>query len=77
MDERSKCEVGNHQNPRGEHRQQPLWPQTQQFLIDTSPKARKKSKHEQMGLRKNEKLHSERKESTKLKDNVYGMGEDI
>ena len=24
MDERPKCELGNHQNPRGEHRQQPL-----------------------------------------------------
>ena len=24
MDERPKCETGNHQNPRGEHRQQPL-----------------------------------------------------
>ena len=22
--ERPKCEIGNHQNPRGEHRQQPL-----------------------------------------------------
>ena len=24
MDERPKCETGNRQNPRGEHRQQPL-----------------------------------------------------
>ena len=24
MDERPKCETGNHQNPRGENRQQPL-----------------------------------------------------
>ena len=24
MDERPKCETGNHQNLRGEHRQQPL-----------------------------------------------------
>ena len=24
MEERPKCEPGNHQNPKGEHRQQPL-----------------------------------------------------
>ena len=27
MDERPKFGTGNHQNPRGEHRQQLLWPQ--------------------------------------------------
>ena len=27
MDEKPKYETGNHQNPRGETRQQPLWPQ--------------------------------------------------
>ena len=32
MDERPKCEIGNHQNPRGQYRQQPLWPQSQQLL---------------------------------------------
>ena len=32
MDERPKCETGNHQNPRGERRQQSLCPQLQQFL---------------------------------------------
>ena len=32
MDERPKCEAGNHQNPRGEHRQQHLRPQSQQLL---------------------------------------------
>ena len=25
MDERTKCEIGNQQNPGGKHRQQPLW----------------------------------------------------
>ena len=32
MDERLKCETGNHQNTRGEKRKRTLWPQLQQFL---------------------------------------------
>ena len=32
MEERPKYETENHQNPRGESRQQPLWPQLQQFI---------------------------------------------
>ena len=40
MDKRPKCEIGIHQNPRGEHRQQPLWYRPQQHFHDTSPKAR-------------------------------------
>ena len=32
MDKGPECETGNHQNPRGESRQQPLWPQPQKFL---------------------------------------------
>ena len=32
MDERLKCETGNHQNTRGEKRKKTLWPQLQQFL---------------------------------------------
>ena len=32
MDERPLCETGIHQNPRGEHRQQPLRHQPQQLL---------------------------------------------
>ena len=32
MDERPKCETGNHQNSIGENSQQPLWSQPQQFL---------------------------------------------
>ena len=30
MDERPKCDTGIHQNPRGEHRQQPLRPRPEQ-----------------------------------------------
>ena len=37
MDERPKCETGDHQNPRGEIRKQPLLPQLKQFL---APNAR-------------------------------------
>ena len=33
MDKGPECEIGNHQNPREESRQQPLLPQLQQFLI--------------------------------------------
>ena len=40
MDERPKCKAGNHQNPRGEHRPQPLCPWPQQLLLNTSLKAR-------------------------------------
>ena len=32
IDEGPECETGNHQNPRGESRKKPLWPQLQQFL---------------------------------------------
>ena len=40
MDERLKCETGNHQNPREEHRQQPFGLSQSNFLQDTSPEAR-------------------------------------
>ena len=39
MDERPKCETGNHQNPRGENRQQPLH-LSHSNLFDMSLKAR-------------------------------------
>ena len=32
MDERPKRKIGNHKNPRGLNRQQPLWPWPQQLL---------------------------------------------
>ena len=40
MDERPKCKTRIHQNPRGEHRQQPLDIGHQQLLLDMSPEAR-------------------------------------
>ena len=40
MDERPRCETGIHQNPRGEHRQQPLQHLPKQTFHDTAPKAR-------------------------------------
>ena len=40
MDERPKCETGNHENPRGESRQQPLYLSRSNFLLNISPKAR-------------------------------------
>ena len=57
MDERPKCETGNHQNPIGEHRQQPLRPQAQQLLTTqvTGSKGNK-SKHELLGLHQDKKL---------------------
>ena len=39
MYERPTCETGNHQNPRGEHRQQ-FDLSHSNFLLDTSPEAR-------------------------------------
>ena len=40
MDERSKCETRFHPNPRGEHRQHPFVLGHNNFLQDTSMKAR-------------------------------------
>ena len=40
MDERSKCETGIHQNPRGQHRQHLFELGHSNFLQDTSMKAR-------------------------------------
>ena len=40
MDERAKCETGNHQNPTGERRKKNLFDLSRSnFLLDTSPKA--------------------------------------
>ena len=47
MDEGPQCETGNHQNPRGENRQQPLRPQQQQFLAQPVSKGKEnKSKNQ-------------------------------
>ena len=67
MDERSKCETGNHQNPRGEHRQQPLWPQLEQLLTRHVATGKgNKSKNELLGFHQDKKpLHSEGNNKTK------------
>ena len=44
MDERPKCKTGIHQNPRGEHMQQPLRHRPQQIFHDTFPKGRETKK---------------------------------
>ena len=60
MDERSKCETGNHQNPRGEHRKQPLLQQPQQLPTrHVSGGKGNKSKNELLGLHQNKKQPSE------------------
>ena len=57
MDERPKCEKGNHQNPRGENGQQPLRPQSQQLLMRQVTRGkRKKSKNELLGPHQDKKL---------------------
>ena len=40
MDERPKRKTGNHQTPRGENRQQPLYPGRNNFLLDMSLETR-------------------------------------
>ena len=50
MDERPKNETGNHQNPRGENRPQPLRPWPQQCLAQHISKGKGiKSKNELLG----------------------------
>ena len=50
MDETPKCETRNPQNPREESRQQPLWPQLQQFISQRVFKGKViKSKNELLG----------------------------
>ena len=50
INERPKCETESHQNPRGKHRQQPLWPQPKQLLTRHITKGRGNKKHELLGL---------------------------
>ena len=57
MDERPKCEIGNHRNPRGEKRQQPLWPRLQQLITRNISRGKgKKSKKELLGPHQDKKL---------------------
>ena len=54
MDERLKCETGNHQNPGGENKQQP---QLQQLLTrHVSEGMRNKSRNELLGPHQDKKL---------------------
>ena len=72
MGERPKCETGNHQNSRGESRQQPLWPQLQQFLARHISKDKGiKSKMNYRDLIKIKTSAQQRKQSTKLKGNRW------
>ena len=57
MDERPKYEIGNHQNPTEENRQQPLWPRPQQFLTwHVSENKGNKSKNELLGPHQDKNL---------------------
>ena len=68
MDERSKCETRIHQDPRGEHRQQPFLTWPQQLLARYIHEGkRNKSKNELLGLKASAQ---QKKQSVKLKDNL-------
>jgi len=70
MDERPKCATGIHQNPRGEHKQQPLQPQPQQLLARHVSKGKgNKSKNELLGLHQDNKLLHSKGKLTKPKEN--------
>ena len=68
-DERPKCETGNHQNPRGNHRQQTLWARSEQLLPGHVPDAREtKAKMNYWDLKINS-FCTAKTQSTKLKGN--------
>ena len=57
MDKGPECETGNHQNPRGESRKNLSDLSCNNFLLDTSPKARElKAKNEVLGPHEDKKL---------------------
>ena len=70
MDQRPKCEAGNHQNPRGEHRQQPLSQWLQQLLTRHVSRGKgNKTINELLELHQDKKLqHS--KGNNQLKGNL-------
>ena len=81
MDQRPKGETENHQNPRGENRKKPLWPQQQQFLAQHVFKGKgiksKKQKQKPIGTSSRYKAATQqRQHSTTLKA-TNGMGEDM
>ena len=78
MDKRPQCETGILQNPRGEHRQKPLWYQPQQLLSRYVYKDKgNKSENELLGLHQDQKLLHSKGNSQQNKEATHGMGEDI
>jgi len=73
MDERPKYKIGNHQNPRGQHSQQPLWPWLQQLLTrHVFGDKGNTSKNELLVPHQDKKAFALwRKQSTKLKGNLW------
>ena len=68
MDEGPQCEKGIHQNPWGEHRQQPLWPQPQQHLPRKNAKSKgSKGKNELLGFHQDQKFCTARETVNKTK----------
>ena len=68
IEERPKCKTGSHQVPRGENRQQPLWPWLQQLL--TQPVSRhkgNKSKNELLGLHQDKSFCTVKETINKIK----------
>ena len=71
MDERSKCETRFHQNPRGEHSNTLFKLGHSNFLQDTSTKAKEtKAKMNYWDFIKIKSSAQQKKQSTKLKDNL-------
>ena len=78
MDERPKWEIGILPNPRGEHRQQLLWPRLQQLLArHISTGKGKKGKHELLGLHQDNKFLPSEGNSWQNQKTTDRMGEDI
>ena len=68
MDERPKHKTGSHPNPRGENRQQPLWPRPQQLLTwHVSRGKGNKSKNEVLGPHQDKKLCTVKETISKTK----------
>ena len=72
MVKRPKFDIGNHQNPTEENRQQPLWPRLQQLLTwHASGDKRNKYKNELLGSSQDKKTSAQGgKQLTKLKHSL-------
>ena len=78
MDERPECETGNHQNPKGQSRQQPLWPQPQQLLSRHISKGKGiKSKNELLGPHQDKRILHCKGSNQQNKMATNGMGKYI